>query len=146
MPWRRVLANADLTLMLAGEVRERRQGKARELLDLVGLSHALDLFTWQLSGGMRMGVSIARALTMSPRILLLDEPFGALYEMTRDTLNEDLLRIHARDRWTAFFVTHSAAEAEFLSTRIIVLAANPGRVAHDIKIELPKEHDAAHRE
>lgn len=93
-----------------------------------------------------MRVSIARALTLSPRILLLDEPFGALDEMTRDTLNEDLLKIHARDQWTAFFVTHSAAEAVFLSTRIIVLAANPGRIAHDIPIVLPAKRDAALRE
>ena len=146
LPWRRVLANAELPMMLAGESRERRQKKARELLDLVGLSDALERFPWQLSGGMKMRVSIARALSVSPRILLLDEPFGALDEMTRDTLNEDLLQIHRRDQWTAFFVTHSAAEAVFLSSRVIVLAANPGRIAHDITIDLPKKRDAALRE
>lgn len=146
LPWRRVLANVELPLQLRGETKERRKKTAQKILELVGLSHALHQFPWQLSGGMKMRVSIARALTLSPRLLLLDEPFGALDEMTRDNLNEDLLRIQARDGWTAFFVTHSAAEAVFLSDKVVVLSAKPGRIAEVIDIDLPEQRDAALRE
>ena len=93
-----------------------------------------------------MRVSIARALSMKPKILLLDEPFGALDEMTRDRLNEDLLEIRERDPFTAFFVTHSVAEAVFLSTRIVVLSANPGRIATIIKVPFPFPRKAELRE
>jgi NitT/TauT family transport system ATP-binding protein len=134
LPWRRVAANVELPLQLRGESRAGRRARARELLALVGLADAADRFPWQLSGGMRMRVSIARALSVAPRLLLLDEPFGALDEMTRDRLNEDLLAIRQRDPFTAFFVTHSVAEAVFLSTRIVVLSANPGRVARVIDV------------
>ncbi|MEO0508994.1 MAG: ABC transporter ATP-binding protein [Verrucomicrobiota bacterium] len=146
LPWRRVLGNVELPLKLRGIEKSRRIETSRKMLDLVNLSHATDRYPWQLSGGMRMRVSIARSLTLSPRVLLLDEPFGALDEMTRDYLNEDLLKIHARDQWTAFFVTHSAAEAVFLSTKIIVLAANPGRISEVIEIDLPQERNAELRE
>ena len=146
LPWKRVLGNAELPLLLRGTAKMQRRERAQKMLELVGLTEAAAKFPWQLSGGMRMRVSIARALTLSPRVLLLDEPFGALDEMTRDQLNEDLLSIYNRDRWTAFFVTHSVAEAVFLSTRILVLSANPGRVAHDITIDLPAERDATLRE
>jgi len=146
LPWKRVLQNVELPLKLRGESKERRLETARRMLELVSLSHALDRFPWQLSGGMKMRVSIARALTLAPHVLLLDEPFGALDEMTRDNLNEDLLRIHARDQWTAFFVTHSAAEAVFLSNKVIVLSANPGRIAEEIEIDLPEIRTAELRE
>ena len=146
LPWRRVLSNVELPSQLRGESKSKRKETARKVLELVGLSHALRHFPWQLSGGMKMRVSIARALTLSPKLLLLDEPFGALDEMTRDRLNEDLLRIKARDGWTAFFVTHSAAEAVFLSNQIIVLSAKPGRIAEVINVKLPTFRDADLRE
>lgn len=146
LPWRRVAANVELPLMLRGDERADRKLRAQKMLDLVGLGEAADKFPWQLSGGMKMRVSIARALSVAPRILLLDEPFGALDEMTRDRLNEDLLAIRQRDPFTAFFVTHSVAEAVFLSTRVIVLSANPGRVAATIEVPFVYPRTAALRE
>lgn len=146
LPWKRVLQNTELPLKLRGQSKDRCTETASKMLELVNLSHALEKFPWQLSGGMRMRVSIARALTLAPRVLLLDEPFGALDEMTRDNLNEDLLRIHAREQWTAFFVTHSAAEAVFLSNKVVVLSANPGCISQVIEIDLPQERPAELRE
>ncbi|WP_263374868.1 ABC transporter ATP-binding protein [Granulicella aggregans] len=137
LPWRTVRQNIVLGLELEGMARERRTEKVNEVLQLVGLAHVADSYPRQLSGGMKMRVSIARALATRPQVLLLDEPFAALDEMTRDRINEDLLRLRAEQGWTSLFVTHSVAEAVFLSTRILVLAPHPGRVAHDIAIDLP---------
>jgi NitT/TauT family transport system ATP-binding protein len=146
LPWRRVAANVELPLMLRGDPAAARRERVRTMLELVGLPHAAGHFPWQLSGGMRMRVSIARALSVAPRLLLLDEPFGALDEMTRDRLNEDLLAIRERDPFTAFFVTHSVMEAVFLSNRIVVLSANPGRIAREIEIPFPYPRRAELRE
>lgn len=138
LPWLRVDKNVELALKVQGKVdKYRRAEAAAKMIELVGLKHASRQFPRQLSGGMRMRVSIARALSLSPRVLLLDEPFGALDEMTRDRLNEEILEIRAKENWTAFFVTHSVSEAVFLSSRIVVLSANPGRVAEIIEVPFP---------
>ncbi len=137
LPWRTVEENVGLGLELDHTARALRKERVGGMLELVGLSHVANRHPRQLSGGMKMRVSIARALVSRPRILLMDEPFAALDEMTRDRLNEELLRLYAEQRWTVLFVTHSVAEAVFLSTRIVILAAHPGRVAHEIPIELP---------
>jgi NitT/TauT family transport system ATP-binding protein len=146
LPWRTVQQNVGLGLELDGVESKRRKEKTSRLLELVGLQHMSDAYPRELSGGMKMRVSIARALATSPRLLLMDEPFAALDEMSRDRLNEELLRLRAEQKWTAVFVTHSVAEAVFLSTRIIVLASNPGRIHAVIPIELPLPRTAALRD
>jgi NitT/TauT family transport system ATP-binding protein len=142
LPWRTVRQNVGLGLELEGVGKDRRGGKTSALLDLVGLGDVAKAYPRQLSGGMKMRVSIARALATNPRLLLMDEPFAALDEMSRDRLNEELLRLRAEQQWTAVFVTHSVAEAVFLSTRIVVLAPNPGRIHAVVPVELPAERTA----
>lgn len=138
LPWRTVRSNVELGLELEGKTTEsQRRATSTALLQLVGLSDVADLHPRQLSGGMRMRVSIARALATQPKILLMDEPFGALDEMTRDFLNEEVLRLRESDRFTTFFVTHSVAEAVFLSNRILVLRAKPGQIAAEIPVPFP---------
>jgi NitT/TauT family transport system ATP-binding protein len=112
---------------------------------LVGLGHVADAYPRELSGGMKMRASIARAMATNPRLLLMDEPFAALDEMSRDRLNEELLRLRAEQKWTAVYVTHSVAEAVFLSTRIIVLAPNPGRIHATLPVNLAFPRTAALR-
>jgi NitT/TauT family transport system ATP-binding protein len=146
LPWRTVRGNVALGLELEGIARNRRDARVRSMLALVGLEHVAESYPRQLSGGMKMRVSIARALATSPRVLLLDEPFAALDEMTRDRMNEELLRLREEHSWTVLFVTHSVAEAVFLSDRILVLAARPGRIAHDLIIPLPTPRTAAIRD
>lgn len=146
LPWRRVTENVELPLLLRGDPLQKRQERVARMLEVVGLAAAAAKFPWQLSGGMKMRVSIARALSVAPDILLLDEPFGALDEMTRDKLNEDLLAIRERDPFTGFFVTHSVAEAVFLSSRIVVLSANPGRIATVIDVPFAYPRAAELRE
>src|SRR5712671_1315340 len=142
LPWRTVQQNVGLGLELEGVESNRRKEKTSQLLELVGLQHMADAYPRELSGGMRMRVSIARALATSPRVMLLDEPFAALDEMSRDRLNEEILRLRAEQNWTAVFVTHSVSEAVFLSDRIVVLAPNPGRVFATFPVELPATRTA----
>lgn len=137
LPWRTVEQNVGLSLELEHAARPLRAERVARMLELVGLQHVARSYPRQLSGGMKMRASIARALVSRPRILLMDEPFAALDEMTRDRMNEEVLRLYADQKWTVLFVTHSVAEAVFLSTRIIVLAPHPGRVAHEIPVDLP---------
>jgi NitT/TauT family transport system ATP-binding protein len=146
LPWRTVRRNVGLGLELEGMTKGRRDDRVTAELELVGLSHVADAYPRELSGGMKMRTSIARALCTSPRLLLMDEPFAALDEMTRDRLNEELLRLRDEHRWTAVFVTHSVAEAVFLSTRIIVLAPNPGRIHAVLPIDLEFPRTASLRE
>ena len=137
LPWLTVQRNAELPLRLRGLGAAERRAKAAAMLTLVGLDQNADYYPRQLSGGMKMRVSIARALTLSPQLLLLDEPFGALDEMTRNRLNEELLTLRERSPFTAMFVTHSVSEAVFLSNRIVVMAAYPGRWHAEIKVDFP---------
>ena len=146
LPWRTVEKNVGLGMELEYAARDARQERVARMLELVGLSHVSKRYPRQLSGGMKMRVSIARALVTRPRILLMDEPFAALDEMPRERLNEELLRLYAEQKWTVLFVTHSVAEAVFLSSRIVILAAHPGRVAHRMQVELPWPRTAATRE
>jgi NitT/TauT family transport system ATP-binding protein len=146
MPWRTVEQNVGLGLELEHAARPLRKDRVARMLELVSLSQVAHRYPRQLSGGMKMRVSIARALVSRPRILLMDEPFAALDEMTRDRLNEELLRLYAEQKWTVLFVTHSVAEAVFLSSRVVILAAHPGRVAHEIAIDLPWPRTAETRE
>lgn len=146
LPWRTVEQNVGLELELEHAARQVRAERVEKMLRLVGLEHVANLYPRQLSGGMKMRASIARALVTQPRIVLMDEPFAALDEMSRDRLNEELLRLYSEQKWTVLFVTHSVAEAVFLSGRIVILAAHPGRIAHDLQIDLPWPRSAETRE
>jgi NitT/TauT family transport system ATP-binding protein len=146
LPWRTVARNVTLPLEVMGLPRERRQAAAQRYLDLVGLRDVARKFPWQLSGGMQQRVSIARALSFEPSLLLMDEPFGALDEITRDGLNLHLHELWGRTGLTGVFVTHSIPEAVFLSTHIVVMSARPGRVVEVIESDLPRQRRLEDRE
>ena len=149
LPWRTALQNVELPMEVArGRTKADKAPRAtpRELLELVGLKGSENAYPHELSGGMRQRVSIARALVTDPRILLMDEPFGALDEITRDRLNEELLRVWRELGMTVLFVTHSIYEAAFLAQRVLMLAANPGRVQEIIPVNLPANRSLAIRE
>jgi len=138
-PWRTVLANVTLPLQIQGRSQHDSETIARAHLEQVGLVGFERKYPWQLSGGMQQRVSIARALSFEPRILMMDEPFGALDEITRDRLNEQLQQLWQRERRTILFVTHSIAEAVYLSTRIVVMSPRPGRIVKVIESPLPDQ-------
>ncbi|OFX02902.1 MAG: nitrate/sulfonate/bicarbonate ABC transporter ATP-binding protein [Alphaproteobacteria bacterium RIFCSPHIGHO2_12_FULL_66_14] len=137
MPWATALANVELPLRLRGVARGEREARAAEALGHVGLAGFERSWPRELSGGMKMRVSIARALVTGPKLLLMDEPFAALDEITRRRLNTDLLELWQRTRFTAVFVTHSVFESVFLSQRIAVMNARPGRVLSELAIPAP---------
>jgi NitT/TauT family transport system ATP-binding protein len=145
MPWSTVTGNVLLPFRIAGRTGKPERDRALAAVRAVGLAGFEDSYPHQLSGGMRMRVSIARALVTDPDLLLLDEPFAALDEITRLALNDDLLRLWARLRPTILFVTHSVFESVYLSTRIAVMTARPGRIAADLTIALPQPRDRATR-
>ena len=144
--WRTVEDNVKLPLEIQGLDATRRQAKAAEMLDLVELGDFVHHYPWQLSGGMQQRVAIARALAFEPSILLMDEPFGALDEMTRERMNSEVQRIWDRTGITIVFVTHSIPEAVFMSSRVVVMSPRPGRIARTIEVDLPRPRDEETRE
>ena len=135
--WRTVIKNVMLPMEIKGVYREEQRQRAEEMLELVGLSNFKDSYPYELSGGMQQRVSIARALATSPNILLMDEPFSALDEFTREKLHDDLLKICHTREMTVIFVTHNIAESVYLSDRVVVMSPHPGRVSAVVDIDLP---------
>ncbi len=146
LPWRTIEGNVMLPLEVMGLPRQERRERARRQLDLVNLAGFERKFPWQLSGGMQQRASIARALAFEPALLLMDEPFGALDEIVRDHLNEQLLQLWARTKKTVVFVTHSIPEAVFLSTRIVVMSPRPGRITDIVECDLGPDRPLEIRE
>jgi len=145
MPWATVRENVLLPLKLAGISKRDAQPLIQQVLALVGLTDFADSYPRQLSGGMKMRISLARALVTQPNILLMDEPFGALDEITRSRLNRDLLDLWQKYHWTVVFVTHNIYEAVYLSKRVLVMGTKPGRVVADIEIDAPYPRDEEFR-
>lgn len=141
MPWARVLENIRLPLDLAGVARNEGDERARRELDAVGLAGFADAYPRELSGGMRMRAALARALVTKPRLLLLDEPFAALDEITRQKLNDDLRALWQREGLTVLFVTHSVFESVYLSSHVAVMSARPGRIHGEMAVDLPANRD-----
>ena len=146
LPWRTVAQNIMLPLEIIGLPPEQRRAEAARYIELMGLRDFARKFPWQLSGGMQQRVSIARALSFKPSLLLMDEPFGALDEITRDGLNLHMRELWARTGLTGVFVTHSIPEAIFLSTHIVVMSARPGRIVEVILSDLPRQRSLEDRD
>ena len=146
LDWRTVRKNVELPLEIMDVATEERSRRASEMLDLVQLELFVDHYPWQLSGGMQQRVAIARALAFQPSLLLMDEPFGALDEMTRELMQQEVLRLWGETGISVVFVTHSIPEAVFLSTRVLVMTPRPGRIKTEIAIDLPAERDLDTRE
>ncbi|MDB5583248.1 MAG: transporter ATP-binding protein [Bradyrhizobium sp.] len=146
LDWFDVLENVLLPADFGGKRKRDYEARARELLAMTGLSAFVHSYPRALSGGMRQRVALCRSLLLDPRLVLMDEPFGALDALTRDQLNVDLHHLSQRRNMTAIFVTHSISEAVFLSTRVVVFSPRPGRVVEDISIDLPRERRLAVRE
>ncbi len=143
LPWRTVTGNVELIAELHGDAASDRRERAQEAIDKVGLSGFESHYPRQLSGGMRMRVSLARSLVMSPPVFLFDEPFGALDEITRETMNEEALRLFQQEGFAGLFITHSITEAVFMSTRVLVMSGRPGRIvdSHDVPFPYPRDAD-----
>ena len=146
MDWRTIAKNIELPLEIMGYPADERRRRAADLLHLVELDAFAERHPWELSGGMQQRVAIARALSFDPKLLLMDEPFGALDEMTRERMNAELMNIWKRTGTTIVFVTHSIPEAVFLSTRVVVMSARPGRISQVIDIDLPADRSVETRE
>jgi NitT/TauT family transport system ATP-binding protein len=144
--WRTIEANVELPLEVMGIERFERRRRVQEMLTLVELSEFRRHHPWQLSGGMQQRAAIARALSFEPKLLLMDEPFGALDEMTRERMNDELLRIWERTGTTIVFVTHSIPEAVFLSSQVVVMTPRPGRITSVVDVDLPRPRNDATRE
>jgi len=138
LPWRTVLSNVEFGLEIEGMAREERRAVAEKYIELVGLKGFENYYPHQISGGMQQRVGIARALSKKPEILLMDEPFGAVDAQTREQLQEELLKIWAQTETTVVFVTHSIDEAIYLSDRVVVMQARPGRIKEEVAVDLPR--------
>jgi NitT/TauT family transport system ATP-binding protein len=145
MPWKTVFENVYLPLKVAGVTRREAAERVVQAVAMVRLDKFTDAYPRQLSGGMKMRVSIARALVVKPKVVLMDEPFAALDEITRFRLNDDVLRLWQTQRWTVIFVTHSVFESAYLSNRIVIMSARPGRIIADLPIEAPYPRGAPFR-
>jgi len=143
LPWRTVRRNIELNAELQGMPKDVRRRKVHDAIELVHLVGHEDKYPKQLSGGMKMRTSVARSLVLNPKVFLFDEPFGALDEITRESLNLELLRLFQSERFAGVFITHSIAEAVFLSTRVIVMSARPGRIIGDYQVPFgfPRAHE-----
>lgn len=143
LPWRSVEANVELLAELNGDSKKDRAAKAKEAIDLVGLGGFEKSLPKQLSGGMKMRTSLARSLTLDPELFLFDEPFGALDEITRERLNDELLRLFVEKEFAGLFITHSVSEAVYLSTKVIVMSGRPGSIvgSFDVPFPMPRDPD-----